>query len=106
MNDVPHITPEQAAELIARGIERADMMTFELTREEARTLVSEGVKQAFTEVGLGGEPIELQRDFTHLRKWRTSIDAASNTGFKVVTGTIVAGLLGALWMGITTMLHR
>jgi hypothetical protein len=77
-----------------------------LSKAEARELVSEGVKQALTEVGLGGDPLEMQRDMAHLRKWRTSIDAAQSTSFKVIATTLVSGFLGLIWLGVNTFLGR
>jgi len=77
-----------------------------LSKDEARELISEGVKQALTEVGLGGDPLEMQRDMAHLRKWRMSIDAAQSTSFKVIVTTLISGFLGLIWLGFSTFLGR
>ena len=77
-----------------------------LSKDEARELISEGVKQALTEVGLGGDPLEMQRDMAHLRKWRTSIDAAQSTSFKVIVATLISGFLGIIWLGVSTFLGK
>lgn len=77
-----------------------------LSKDEARDLISEGVKQALTEVGLGGDPFELQRDMAHLRKWRTSVDAAQSISFKVIVTTLISGFLGVLWLGVSTFLGK
>jgi len=42
---------------------------------------------------------EMRADLAHLRKWRKSVEAAESLTFKVVLGTIVSGLVGAVWMG-------
>jgi DUF1009 family protein len=49
---------------------------------------------------------ELRADFTHLRKWRKSVDAATGLTFKVVIGTIVSGFLAALYMGLKGILGK
>lgn len=78
-----------------------------LTRDELRTLISEGVTDAFHRMGIQAhEPTEMQRDFAHLRRWRMAVDDAQKTGFRIVVGTLIAGLLGAVWMGIKVYLGR
>lgn len=42
---------------------------------------------------------ELKKDFTHLRKWRRSVDMAAGLTFKVVIGTLVSGFLAAVLLG-------
>lgn len=49
---------------------------------------------------------ELQADFSHLRKWRKSVDAATSLTFKIVVTTLVTGLLGALGVGVKAWLGK
>lgn len=49
---------------------------------------------------------ELKKDFTHLRKWRKSVDAGTGLAFKVVVGTLVSGFLAAVWLGIKALLGK
>jgi polyhydroxyalkanoate synthesis regulator phasin len=49
---------------------------------------------------------EDRSDFEHLRKWRKSVEAAQSLSFKIVLTTIVTGFLGALWLGIQTIMHK
>jgi hypothetical protein len=50
--------------------------------------------------------IELRADFQHLRRWRKSVEQAQSYTFKAVITVIVAGLVGAIWLGIKVMLER
>ena len=43
---------------------------------------------------------ELRADFQHLRRWRKSVEQAQGYTFKAVISVIVAGFLGAVWLGI------
>jgi hypothetical protein len=43
---------------------------------------------------------ELRADFQHLRRWRKSVEQAQSYTFKAVITIIVAGVLGAFWLGI------
>ncbi|HZR74258.1 hypothetical protein [Bradyrhizobium sp.] len=49
---------------------------------------------------------ELRADFQHLRKWRKSVEQAQGFTFKAVISIIVAGILGAVWLGIKAMLGK
>jgi hypothetical protein len=49
---------------------------------------------------------ELRADFQHLRRWRKSVEQAQGFTFKAVISIIVAGFLGALWLGIKAMLGK
>jgi hypothetical protein len=49
---------------------------------------------------------ELRADFQHLRRWRKSVEQAQGFTFKAVISIIVAGFLGAVWLGIKAMLGK
>ena len=51
---------------------------------------------------------ELRADFQHLRRWRKSksVEQAQSYTFKAVITVIVAGFLGAVWLGVKVMLGR
>src|ERR1700758_2885826 len=46
---------------------------------------------------------ELRADFQHLRRWRKSVEQAQSYTFKAVILAIASGLIGALWLGIQTI---
>lgn len=50
--------------------------------------------------------IELRADFIHLRKWRKSVEQASTLTIKAAITVIVAGVLGAFWLGLKVTLGR
>jgi hypothetical protein len=49
---------------------------------------------------------ELRADFQHLRRWRKSVEQAQSYTFKAVITIIVAGFLGAVWLGVKVMLGK
>jgi hypothetical protein len=49
---------------------------------------------------------EVRADFQHLRRWRKSVEQAQGFTFKAVISIIVAGFLGAVWLGIKAMLGK
>ena len=49
---------------------------------------------------------ELRADLQHLRRWRKSVEQAQGFTFKAVITVIVAGFLGAVWLGIKAMLGK
>lgn len=50
--------------------------------------------------------LELRADFQHLRRWRKSVEQAQSYTFKAIITVIVTGFLGALWLGVKTMLGK
>ncbi len=50
--------------------------------------------------------IELKADFSHLRRWRKSVEQAQSYTFKAVITIIVGGIVGAFWMGFKAMLGK
>jgi hypothetical protein len=49
---------------------------------------------------------ELRADFQHLRRWRKSVEQAQSYTFKAVITIIVAGFVGAVWLGSKVMLEK
>jgi len=72
-----------------------------ITAEEARTVIRETVRETFLMLGVKiDDPIEVQRDFQHLREWRQATESIKSKGALAATGVIVSGLLAAAWLGI------
>lgn len=85
----------------------AGEVVIQLTRQELSDIVSETVKQTLTAFGMDVEkPIEMQRDFQHLRDWRESVSAIKRRGAFAVVTVLVSGTLGALWIGLQHMMQR
>lgn len=84
-----------------------DLEKYELSRLELREIMTESITEAFRAMGVEvNEPIEMQRDFVHLRRWRKAVDSAQTTTFRTIISTLALGALGALWLGITTMIGK
>lgn len=49
---------------------------------------------------------ELRADFNHLRKWRKGVEQVERVGWGTIITVIATGILGALWVGIKTMLGK
>jgi hypothetical protein len=50
--------------------------------------------------------LELKADFSHLRRWRKSVEQAQSYTFKAVITVIVGGILGAFWMGFKALVGK
>lgn len=78
-----------------------------MSHEEIQEIVEKAVATTLEKLGIEpGDHKEMQADFVHLRKWRKSVEQAQSFTFKTVLGVIVTGVLGALWLGFQTMLHK
>jgi hypothetical protein len=82
-----------------------------MTKEEVEAIVSKTVMATVVATlerfGIEEDDHkELAADFIHLRKWRRSVEQAQSYTFKTVITVIVGGFMGAIWLGIQTMLHK
>jgi hypothetical protein len=76
-----------------------------LTRDEISLVVQETVKTTLLSMGIdAADPIEMQRDFQTLRDWRRASTAIRSKGLMTLVGILAAGLLGALWIGVKSVL--
>ena len=72
-----------------------------LTPDEAHALIREAVRETFLMLGVKvDDPIEVQKDFQHLREWRTTTGAIKSKGLMTLTGILVSGFVAAAWVGI------
>lgn len=84
----------------------SDGPKIEMTRDELKALMSEAVRDAFTKMGIDAdEPLEMQRDFQHLREWRLAVAAMRTKSVLVVLGVFISGALGALWLGFKSIIQ-
>lgn len=68
-----------------------------MSEAEIEKLIKLTVHNTLTQTGIdSADPIEMQKDFVHLRKWRESTDAAKKKGIVTAIGFIVLALLGTL----------
>jgi hypothetical protein len=78
-----------------------------MTNEEVEAIVTKAVTETLVKLGIEtGDYKEMQADFTHLRRWRRSVEQAQSYTFKAVVTTIAAGVMGAIWLGFQAMLHK
>jgi len=78
-----------------------------LHRDDIETIVLRAIATILTSFGMEEEDRrELRADFQHLRRWRKSVEQAQSYTFKAVITIIVAGILGALWLGIKVTLGK
>ena len=70
-------------------------------------VVLKTIATLLTSFGIDEEDrVELRADFQHLRRWRKSVEQAQSYTFKAIITVIVTGFLGALWLGVKTMLGK
>ena len=82
-----------------------DNTLIQLNRGELKSLLEEAVNNAFTKMGMDvGHPIEMQRDFQHLRDWRLAVVAVRTKGFLTIVGLLAAGLVAAVWIGVKAII--
>jgi len=92
----------------------------DLTKEDIRTIIQEvldatrprrevireTVHETLTELGVEhDEPMEMQKDFQHLREWRVTMEQAKSKSVMATIGFLVAGMVALIWMGVKTFFN-
>lgn len=71
------------------------------TDDEIRAIVKASVEETLLALGIDtDEPLEAQKDFQHLRAWRTSSETVKRQGFVTAVGILVTGIFGLIWLAI------
>lgn len=50
--------------------------------------------------------MELKADFSHLRRWRKSVEQAQTYTFKAIVTVLAMGFMGAVWAGVKALLGK
>lgn len=77
-----------------------------LTESQLRDIVTEGVDEALTRLGVDAKnPMEMQKDFQHLRDWRQATQAIEKRGLLGIVGILISGLAALIWIGFTKVMN-
>jgi hypothetical protein len=97
------VTPDDIRSVVAETLAEHHR----LQRDEIDAVVLRGIATILTSFGIEEEDRKEQRaDFQHLRRWRKSVEQAQSYTFKAVITIIVSGLIGAVWLGVKTVLTK
>lgn len=100
------LTPAEVENIAVSAAKKA-AAEVALSREEVQHLVSEAVKQTLIQLGVdASNPIEMQRDFQHLREWRTAGEDLKRKGMLTLLGIFVTGLASLGLLGLREWLAK
>ncbi len=72
-----------------------------LTEQEVKIIIKATVKDTLTQLGVDNEnPIEMQKDFQHLRDWRETTEAVKRKSLLTVISLLATGAVTAVVMAI------
>lgn len=72
-----------------------------ITQDELQKLIAEAVRQTLLQMGADpSDPIEMQRDFQHLRQWRTAGENLKRQGTMTLLGIFITGTVALLLVGV------
>lgn len=81
--------------------------TIYLTENEIRAVIAETVNETLTKIGIEhDDPVEMQKDMAHLRAWRKSVSEVKTKSMVTVLTILIAGTLGAIWLGMKTLIGK
>ena len=78
-----------------------------LEEQDIRRIVRDSVRETLVELGIShDDPIEMQKDFQHLREWRLATAMIRRKGLLTILGLAIAGMAAALWVGLKQMIQN
>lgn len=88
-------------------------MTTTLSTAEIEQIASEAarkaVRETFLALGVNATDsesiVEVQKDFAHVRESRLAFAAIKTRAYVVATGTVVTGIIAAIWMALRSNGH-
>lgn len=94
-DDIHAIAQRAAKEAVAEAAAAS------LSAADIKVLVAEAVKQTLIQIGIDhSNPIEMQKDFQHLRAWRKSGQELKTKGMLALLGIFLTGFGGLLLLGL------
>ena len=103
-------TPEEIERIAteaATKAARAAVLEATPGREELARIVSETVKQTLVQLGVDAQdPIQMQRDFQHLRQWRESGEDLKRKGTAALLFIFFSGLVSLILLGLKEWFHK
>ncbi|HHW65649.1 MAG TPA: hypothetical protein GX403_17175 [Rhodocyclaceae bacterium] len=83
------------------------MSLADMTRDELRELIAETVRETLTQMGADpAHPLEMQRDFQHLRQWRRSGEELRSKGTLALLGIFLSGTVALMLVGLRDYFQR
>lgn len=78
-----------------------------LSEDQLKDLMKQAVNETLTSIGIETtDPLEMQRDFQHLRDWRMAVDAVQGKSIMTLIGVLVAGAAGLAWLGLRAVFNN
>jgi len=72
-----------------------------LSRNDVTDVVREAVHETLLTLGVdAGQPLDVQQDMHFVRELRVASERLQSRGLLALVGVVIAGLAGALWVGI------
>jgi hypothetical protein len=79
----------------------------QVNQPELDAVVMRTIATLLTSFGIEeSDRIEVKADFSHLRRWRKSVEQAQSYTLKTVVTIIATGIVGAIWLGIKTAMGK
>lgn len=77
------------------------MSLHDMTHDDLKKLIAEAVRETLVQMGADpSNPIEMQRDFQHLRQWRRAGEDLRSKGMLTLLSIFITGSVALLLVGL------
>lgn len=73
-----------------------------IAKQVAECVSKNIARELMTQLGVdASNPMEMQKDFQHLRAWRLSMESVRSKSILTIVSIAVTGLAALIWMALT-----
>ena len=95
------MSPDEIEALAGRVAREAAQTVLDAQADRYKEIVDQSVKATLIQLGIEhANPIEMQKDFQHLRSWRQAGDELRNKGMLALLGIFLSGVIGLVAVGV------
>ena len=95
------MSPDEIEAIAGRAAREAAQAVAEAQTEKLKEIVAESVRATLIQLGIEhANPIEMQKDFQHLRSWRQAGEDLRTKGIAALLGIFIAGAISLILVGM------
>lgn len=81
----------------------SEQRVIHISESDLHRMIESTVETTLVKMGVDyKDPQGMQRDFQHLREWRTTVEAVKKKSIVTLVGTLITGIIALVVMGLNS----
>lgn len=101
------VTKEELEEIVKELVQFERRSNPPLSKNDVHLIVTETVRQTLIQLGVdASNPMEMQKDFQHLRNWRQAGQSIQSKGILAIVAVLASGIVGFIIVGFKDWISK